>query len=283
MTSWNPLQKKQFLCVKPALSQGLSTHMEDRELEMCFNNLQNLEDNCKKLYKEVKRHEECITNLHKLEQNMSSELTNSPLIHEHSDLRKVAENYQSVTYQMGHNTDDLAQLSQKTVVDPLKKLNPEFGAIAGALKRRDTALNEALKAKAKWEKAEKQEKTGANVVRTEHAKKAWTAARDEYETQNKLLLLELPQFYEKRIEYFQPCLQALVRSQVNFYGETNGLFTNLVFATLEQLDTNEEGEKSKEIIENHRTMAPKLVSDQDFDEDLDKQLSALRSLSIVGK
>ena len=53
--AWNPLQKKPSLCIKPALSQGLSTHMEDRELEMCFNNLQNLEDNCKKLYKEVKR------------------------------------------------------------------------------------------------------------------------------------------------------------------------------------------------------------------------------------
>ena len=53
--AWNPLQKKPSLCVKPSLSQGLSTHMEDRELEMCFNNLQNLEDNCKKLYKEDKK------------------------------------------------------------------------------------------------------------------------------------------------------------------------------------------------------------------------------------
>ena len=168
--TWNPLQKKSFLSVRPALSQDLSTHMEDRELEMCFNNLQNLEDNCKKLYKEVKRYEECITNLHKLEQNISSELSNSPIIHEHPNLRKTAESYQSVTYQMGHNTDDLAQLSQKTVVDPLKKLSSEFGAVAAALKRRDTALNEALKAKAKYEK---QEKVGANVVRTEQATKAW--------------------------------------------------------------------------------------------------------------
>lgn len=279
--AWNPLQKKQSLCIKPALSQGLSTHMEDRELEMCFNNLQNLEENCKKLYKEVKRYEECITNLDKLEQNMSSELSNSPLVHEHANLRKVAENYQSVTYQMGHNTDDLAQLSQKTVVDPLKKLNPEFGAIAAALKRRDTALNEAIKAKTKWEKAEKQEKTGNNIVRGEQAKKAWLASRDEYETQNKLLLLELPQFYDKRIDYFQPCLQALVRSQVNFYGETNGLFTHLVSATSEEIQTNEGTEKEQ--TEKHSKSLPKVKSDKEFQEDLDKQLSALRGLSIVGK
>jgi hypothetical protein len=31
---------------------------------------------------------------------------------------------------------------------------------------------------------------------------------------SRLLLLELPQFYEKRVEYFQPSLQALIRSQV---------------------------------------------------------------------
>ena len=281
--TWNPLQKKPFLCVKPGLSQGLSNHMEDRELEMCYNNLQNLEENCKKLYKEVKRYEECISNLLKLEQNMSSELSNSPLVQDHVNLRRVAENYQSVTYQMGHNTDDLVQLSQKTVFDPLKKLNPEFGAIAAALKRRDTALSEAIKAKSKWEKAEKLEKTGANVARADHVKKAWLSARDEYETQNKLLLLELPQFYDKRIDYFQPCLQALVRSQVNFYGETNGLYTQLVSATADQYELNGSESQNQDAKDKNCGQVPKIKSDKEFQDDLEKQLLALRSLSIVGK
>ena len=183
---------------------------------------------------------------------------------------------------MGHNTDDLAQLSQKTVVDPLKKLSSEFGAVAAALKRRDTALNEALKAKAKYEKTEKQEKVGANMVRTEQATKAWFAARDEYEAQNKLLLLELPQFYEKRIDYFQPCLQALVRSQVNFYGETNGLFTQLVSAT-EHQTSNEGEEQRQDKTKECGNAVFKINSDQEFLEEFDKQLSALRGLSIVGK
>lgn len=41
---------------------------------------------------------------------------------------------------MGHTTDDLIQLSQKTVVDPMKMLTAEFGAIANAIKKRDAAL-----------------------------------------------------------------------------------------------------------------------------------------------
>ena len=41
---------------------------------------------------------------------------------------------------MGHCTDDLVQLSQKTVVEPMKKLTTEFEAITAAIKRRNLAL-----------------------------------------------------------------------------------------------------------------------------------------------
>ena len=52
------------------------------------------------------------------------------------------------------------------------------------------------------------------MVKTEQARRAMQAAKDDFDAQNRLLLLELPQFYEKRVDYFQPCLQALIRSQV---------------------------------------------------------------------
>jgi BAR domain len=60
----------------------------------------------------------------------------------------------------------------------------------------------------------KLEKTGTNVAKTSEAKKAFIASKDRFDKTNKLLLLELPQFYEKRVDYFQPCLQALIRAQV---------------------------------------------------------------------
>jgi hypothetical protein len=41
---------------------------------------------------------------------------------------------------MGHATGDLVQLSQKTVVEPMKKLTTEFEAISAAIKKRDLAL-----------------------------------------------------------------------------------------------------------------------------------------------
>ncbi len=138
--TWNPLGKRPYLSGRPLLSQGLATHLEDRELQMCFCHLQELEDHAKKLYKEVKRYEDCAQQLHRLEHSMASELCNSPVSKEEAAVKKVAEDYQSVVYQMGHATEDLVQLSQKTVVEPMKKLTAEFGAIAGAIKKRDAVL-----------------------------------------------------------------------------------------------------------------------------------------------
>ena len=287
--AWNPLQKKGNLSTRPTASQGLSSHQEDRQLEIAYVNSKALEDGCRKLGKEVcyillitisamlffcyciiylkmKKYEDCLVLLHEQEQAMASQLYNSSAARDDPSLKSLAEYYQSVVYQMRDNTDDLKQLSRKTVQEPLKKLNPEFAAIANAIKKRDTALNECIKAKAKFEKAEKLEKTGPNVQKLEQAKRCYSAAREEYDTQNKLLLVELPQFYEKRIDYFQPCLQALVRSQVNYYGETNCLFT----------PSNSNDPESQE-------SGTTDMSDAAFKEDIEKHLAAIKSLSIVGK
>jgi len=260
--AWKELLKKPYLSQKPQLSQGLSSYNEDRDLSLAFKNLRDLEDHCKKLYKEVRRHEECANGLHRLERKMSSDLANSPLCREYEDnedLRKIAEDYQSVVYQLGHATGDLTLLSQKTVVEPMKKLTAEFGAISAALKRREATLNECLKCQAKLEKLSKLEKTPANNAKIDQAKKAYLMSKDDFETQNRLLLLELPQFYEKRVDYFQPCLQALIRAQVDYYGESTRLFTHLV-------STNQNS---------------KFLSNEEFQEEVDKSLLTIKSLSIV--
>ena len=84
-TAWKELLKKPYLSQKPQLTQGLADYNEDRDLSLAFKNLTDLEDHCKKLYKEVRRHEECANGLHRLERKMSSDLTNSPLCREYED------------------------------------------------------------------------------------------------------------------------------------------------------------------------------------------------------
>jgi len=263
--AWKELLKKPYLSQKPQLTQGLADYNEDRDLSLAFKNLRDLEDHCKKLYKEVRRHEECANGLHRLERKMSSDLTNSPLCREyedgHQDLKKVAEDYQSVVYQLGHATGDLTHLSQKTVVEPMKKLTAEFGSIAAALKKRDATLNECLKCQTKVEKLAKLDKT-QNAAKIEQGKKSYLQIKDDFDTQNRLLLLELPQFYEKRVDYFQPCLQALIRAQVDYYGESTRLFTHLV-------STN--------------ASCSNYHGDDEYQEEIERNLSVIKSLSIPFK
>ena len=84
MPNWNA----SFRC------HGIAILATRRELELSFLNLQEYEDHAKKLYKEVKRYEECVVQMHKLEQKISSEMSNSPLCHDDEELKKIAEDYQ---------------------------------------------------------------------------------------------------------------------------------------------------------------------------------------------
>ena len=52
-SAWKELIKKHSLTQKPQLSQGLADYNEDRELSLTWNKLSDLEDDCKRLCKEV--------------------------------------------------------------------------------------------------------------------------------------------------------------------------------------------------------------------------------------
>lgn len=254
--NWNPL-KKASLHQKPLLSQGLASHEDDRLMEMTFVKLQELEENSRKLHKEVKRSEDCLQELHRIEEKLVSDLSSSAVCQESNELKTLCENYSTVMYQMGHATEDLTELSQRTVVEPMKKLSNEFPSIQAALKRRDQTLQEVQRNQQKLDKLLKLERTGPNIVKTEQMRKTFHLSREDFEKQNRLLLLELPQFYEKRVEYFQPSLQALIRSQVDYYGENTRLFATLM------------GESSPD----RAASQPDKVA---------KQLAQIKSLSIVG-
>ncbi len=89
MTSWNPLGKRPYLTSRPLLSQNLCTHLEDRDLAVAFARLQELEDHAKRIYKEVKRYEECLQAMRRIEHKMASELCNSQVCKEEEPLRKA--------------------------------------------------------------------------------------------------------------------------------------------------------------------------------------------------
>jgi len=253
--NWS-LLKKPSLCQKPALSQGTASYADDRQLELTFVKLQELEENSKKLYKEVKRSEDCLSEMHKAEERLASDLCNSLVCQEDPELKEVCDKYVSVVYQIGHGTEDLIELSQRTVVDPMKKLSGEFPHIQAAIKRRDQTLGEVLRAQQKLEKQQKMDRTGQNIVKTAQMKKGLQLAKEDFEKQNRLLVMELPEFYEKRVDYAQPCLQSLIFSQVDYYGESTSSFSNMIPGSKSRCNTK--------------------------DDALDEKINQIKALSIVG-
>jgi len=252
---WNPLRKA-ALCQKPSLSQGFANYEDDRLLELSYVKLQELEENTKKVYKEVKRSEDCLLELHRAEEKLASDLCNSEVCQGDPELKTLVDKYVSVNYQMGHSSQDLVELGQRTVVEPMKKLAAEFPQIQASVKKRDVVLGEVVRNQQKLEKLQKLERTGQNIVKTEQTKKCFQHSKEDFEQQNRILVMELPQFYEKRVEYFQPSLQALIRSQVDYYGESTRLFSNMISGTC---DRSEDGGRS-----------------------VDQKLQQIKSLSIVG-
>lgn len=61
---------------------------------------------------QVKHYGDCVVQMHKLEQKMSSEISNSPVCQqqqenngENEELKRIAEDYQSVAYQVSSNSE----------------------------------------------------------------------------------------------------------------------------------------------------------------------------------
>ena len=262
---WNPLKKMTgSLNSKPMLTEGLVSPEDDRAMEITYVKLQEMEENSKKIQKEVKKYEDCLSSLQRAEDKLASDLTNSGLCEEAGgELRLLGEELGSLSYQMGHNTEDLVQLAHRTVREPVKKLTAEFPHIQTAVKKRDLNLQETLRAQTKFEKMNKLEKTGANTAKKEQAKRSYMMARDDFEKANKQLLLELPQFYERRVDFFQPCLQSLIRAQAAYHEDLSRLLAKL---------SKKCGERTEEEERN---------SSEDSNQ-LDKIFSEIKALSIVG-
>lgn len=47
------------------------------------------------------------------------------------------------------------------------------------------------------------------------AKKGLATAKETFEKLNNELMKELPEFFEGRLDYFQPCFEALIKAQVD--------------------------------------------------------------------
>lgn len=232
----------------------------EREFEREVKKTEQLEENSKQLYKDVKRSLEAQSAQCKQELKISQEFLSSPLCKDEDKLRQNIEQWSQTALRVDALTHDMNNVVQKTVVEPIKKQSTVFPCIQVAVKKREQSLQEYTKCQAKVDKYQEKERTGANIVKLDSSRKALAVAKEDFDNQNSALMEDIPKFYEGRIDYLQPSFQALLKTQVKYYTEAHKLYSELSHTV------NGQGEQ---------------LSNEEYEQRMQQKLANIRGLSIT--
>uniref|UniRef100_A0A3Q1BED1 BAR domain-containing protein n=1 Tax=Amphiprion ocellaris TaxID=80972 RepID=A0A3Q1BED1_AMPOC len=187
----------------------------ERDFEREYDKLQKLEDQTKKLHKDMKKSTEADLAMSKAAVKISADLLSNPLCEQDQAFLESMTALDTAMRRMDAFNQEKVNQIQKTVIDPLKKYSGVFPSLNMAVKRREQALQDYKRLQSKVEKYEEKEKTGPVMVKLHQAREELRPVKEDFEAKNKQLLDEMPKFYHSRIDYFQPSFEALIRAQAS--------------------------------------------------------------------
>nr|XP_021154579.1 bridging integrator 3 [Columba livia] len=230
----------------------------ERDFEREYGKLQQLEDQTKKLQKDMKKSTDADLAMSKSAVKISSDLLSNPLCEQEPGFLEMVTAFDTAMKRMDSFNQEKVNQIQKTVIEPLKKFSGAIPSVCMAVKRREQTLQDYRRLQARLEKYEDKERTGPVLAKLHQAREELRPVKEDFEAKNKQLLEEMPKFYSSRIDYFKPSFESLVRAQVVYYTEMHKIFGDLTA----QIDR------------------PGL-SDEQRERENDAKLSELRALSIV--
>ncbi|KAF4019402.1 hypothetical protein G4228_011157 [Cervus hanglu yarkandensis] len=230
----------------------------ERDFEREYGKLQQLEEQTRRLQKDMKKSTDADLAMSKSAVKISLDLLSNPLCEQDQDFLNMVTALDTAMKRMDAFNQEKVNQIQKTVIEPLKKFGSVFPSLNMAVKRREQALQDYRRLQAKVEKYEEKEKTGPVLAKLHQAREELRPVRDDFEAKNKQLLDEMPRFYSSRLDYFQPSFESLIRAQVVYYSEMHKIFGDLT----QQLD---------------QPGCP----DEQRERENEARLSELRALSIV--
>uniref|UniRef100_H3AUW3 Bridging integrator 3 n=1 Tax=Latimeria chalumnae TaxID=7897 RepID=H3AUW3_LATCH len=248
---WTPLS----LCCPSA---PFTIFQVERDFEREYGKLQQLEDQTKKLHKDMKKSTEADLAMSKSAVKISSDLLSNTLCEQDQKFLDTVTALDTAMRRMDSFNQEKVNQIHKTVNEPLKKFSSVFPSLNMAVKRREQSLQDYKRLQSKVEKYEEKEKTGPVIAKLHQAREELRPVKEDFEAKNKQLLDEMPKFYNSRIDYFKPSFEALIRAQVVYYTEMFKIFGDLT----EQIDQ------------------PGL-SDEQRERENEAKLNELRALSIV--
>ncbi|XP_056004556.1 bridging integrator 3-like [Ostrea edulis] len=219
--SWNPFNRHSVP------KKSVVSRTTEREFGREVKRVESLDETSKKLYKDTKRWTDSKLALSNSEHKVTQDLLSSPLCQTEPQLNAMVTEWDNVIEKQNTHSRELNNVVQKTLVEPVKRLNTVFPSIQAALKKREQSLQEYQKSQSKVEKHQNRERTGQNVVKLDLSRKAVERTKADFDSQNQALSEDLPKFVDGRIEYIQPCLESLIKSQVSYNSEALKIYSDL--------------------------------------------------------
>jgi len=102
-------------------------------------------------------------------------------------------------------------------VEPTKKLTTVFPAVNTEVRRRREKSEELEKLQIKVDKLRQKERTGPNIVKLDAGEKELTAVKQEFDLINDSLLRDFGEFDQRKTEFFQPSVEALMCAEALFF------------------------------------------------------------------
>jgi hypothetical protein len=238
--------------------------MVQKDFEKEEKKIKQFEEINKKLYKDVKRYIESIDDTNKSELKlinnilivMSTTTTTAPtlatnkltsslsipaLTNSTSSIsnpyrlsladsfnNKITQWKQTHLTQNQNYLEKLKLTCQYDVIEPMKKLNLIFPSVYSAIKRREKAYQEFEKEQQKLLKLQEKERLGENLVKINQHQQLVNNASALFQKEHLLLMEELPKFYDSRITYIYPCIQQLIKSQIEFFSSYSSNYEKLL-------------------------------------------------------
>ncbi|XP_011330169.1 bridging integrator 3 isoform X2 [Ooceraea biroi] len=177
----------------------------------------------------MKKYTGALVNLDRADQRLSMNLIGCGVVQSNDEYRKIVEDYFSVATQVGKNVQEMTSLCHRMFVEPLKKFRNEFAAIAAAVMKREDLVAAWKYSHNRVKKLqEKKDRTASHIAKLERERRTEEVAARELKTVHAQLLTELPAFLEKRLDYINPSIHAVIMIQLNYYGHATQLYTQLM-------------------------------------------------------
>lgn len=237
--SWNPFSRH------GGAKKSVVSRQAERELEREVKKLDELDEASRKLYKDGRRYVEANNGLSKAEHKIVQDLLASGVCQNDEQFHRNVESWEKALEELDRYRGELNQNVQKSLVEPMKKFSSVFPSVQSAIKKREQSLQEYNRCQAKYNKYQDRERTGQNVVKLDSNKKALETAQREFEAQNQALRQDLPRFIDGRTDYFKPCYDALVRSQLAYNDEASKTYAHITAELSGNKELSEQERKSR--------------------------------------